>query len=82
MERAAGKPWCRSRTVWFNAGSAALLLLEAAAAHLGLLAPLIPAAYYPLVVALITIGNVWLRAITTSPLLMRSPAPEPTPAGD
>ncbi len=77
-----GKPWWRSRTVWLNLAATVLLLTEAAAANIGLFHPLIPAAYYPLVVAVITVANVWLRAITTSPLLLRSPAPEPTPAGD
>lgn len=69
--RPAGKPWWRSRTLWFNALASVPLLFDAAASNLGLLQPLIPPRYYPLVVAVITIGNLWLRAITSSPLIAR-----------
>lgn len=75
--RAAAKPWRRSRTLWFNLAATVPLLLDAAAANLGLLQPLIPPRYYPLVVACITIGNLWLRAITTSPLVIRRREGEP-----
>ena len=75
QERAAGsKPWWRSRTVWFNAGTAALLLLDAVAASLGMLQPLVPAGAWPWVAAVVTVVNLWLRAITSGGITWRGDA--------
>lgn len=67
------KPWYRSRTLWFNAAATVPLLADAVASNLGLLQPLIPAKWWPAVLAGITIGNLWLRAVTTSALTRRKP---------
>ena len=61
----APKPWWKSRTLWFNAGVAAL-----AAAELGFsgLQPLLPANVYQLLVFGLVVGNAVLRVVTTTGL--------------
>ena len=66
------KPWWRSKTIWFNALTALLMAIDVAAANLGLLQPLVPPKYWPLVVAAVTLGNLWLRAITNYRVSLRS----------
>jgi hypothetical protein len=58
----ATKPWWKSKTIWFNAGMAAL---TAAEASMGLLQPLVPVAVYPTLVFSLITGNAFLRIITT-----------------
>jgi hypothetical protein len=65
---APAKPWHRSRTVRLNLAVALLLLIDALSAHLGQLQPLVPASAWPALVAVLTIANVWLRALTRQPL--------------
>ncbi|WP_290890623.1 hypothetical protein [Arenimonas sp.] len=69
------KPWYASKTIWFNLLAALPMLFDAAAANLGLLQPIVPAKYYPLVVAVVTIGNLWLRAVTNYQLTLRKGPP-------
>lgn len=71
MLAAPAKPWWRSKTVWFNLATTLPLLLEAAAANLGVLQPLLDARHYPLLVAGITLGNLWLRAVSASGIQWR-----------
>jgi len=71
VSEAAGKCWYRSRTVWFNLVCTLPLLLDAAAQNLGLLQPLIPVRWYPLMAAVITLANLWLRSVTTSGITLR-----------
>lgn len=56
------KSWYKSKTVWFNAASAALVAVESSI-HV-LQDVLGPAAYLPLV-GLIAAGNIVLRTIST-----------------
>ena len=56
------KKWYRSKTIWFNAAAASLLLVEQ---NLSVLQPLIPLNIYTVATVVIPIVNVWLRVITT-----------------
>ena len=56
------KPWYRSKTIWFNAIAAAFVALEAV---FHLLQPLLGPVTYPVVLVVITVGNAFLRVITT-----------------
>lgn len=56
------KPWYKSKTVWFNAASAALVAVESSI-HV-LQDVLGPAAYLP-IVGLVAAGNIILRTVST-----------------
>lgn len=60
-----------SRTVWFNIPFIMLLLIEVVFQNLVLLQPLFPLHVWPWFVAILTIGNLWLRALTDSPLFKK-----------
>lgn len=64
------KPWYRSRTIWWNL---ALLpaLVEPVVANIGLIQKVIPENVYPWIVFVFSIGNVWLRVLTTEALKER-----------
>ena len=55
------KKWYQSKTIWFNATAASLLLIEQ---NLPILQPLIPLNIYTVATVVIPIVNVWLRVIT------------------
>jgi hypothetical protein len=59
------KPWYKSKTVWFNAASAALIAIESSI-HV-LQDVLGPASYLPLV-GLVAAGNIILRTVSTGKL--------------
>lgn len=59
------KPMRRSKTIWFNVATTLPLMLEALATNTGLIQPIVPAAAWPFVLAGITIGNIWLRIVTS-----------------
>ncbi len=56
------KKWYHSKTIWFNAKAASLLLVEK---NLPILQPLIPLNIYTVATVVIPLVNVWLRTITT-----------------
>ena len=56
------KKWYPSKTIWFNATAASLLLVEQ---NLPILQPLIPLNIYTVATVVIPLVNVWLRTITT-----------------
>ena len=56
------KKWYHSKTIWFNATVASLLLIEQS---LPTLQPLIPINIYAVATVVIPLVNVWLRTITT-----------------
>ena len=56
------KKWYHSKTIWFNATAASLLLIEQ---NLPILQPLIPLNIYTVATVVIPLVNVWLRTITT-----------------
>lgn len=56
------KKWYHSKTIWFNAMAASLLLIEQ---NLPILQPLIPLNIYTVATVVIPLVNVWLRTITT-----------------
>lgn len=66
------KPWYLSKTIWFNLLTFTPLMLDAVVTHVGLLRPFIPDGVYPVALAVLTIGNVWLRLITTEALKRRN----------
>lgn len=55
----------RSKTMWFNAIVAAMASLEAA---FGLLQPFIPGNVFAYLTIALTVGNAFLRVLTTQPL--------------
>ena len=59
------KRWYFSRTLWLNAGVAALVALEAGT---GLLQPLLPANFYTLIAVGLPVLNAALRVVTTEGL--------------
>lgn len=59
------KPWWKSRTIWVNAGMAALTALEGVT---GWLQPYLPVNFYVAMAVALPIVNGVLRAITTLPL--------------
>lgn len=67
---AAGKPWWRSRTLWFNAGCAAL---AAAEAGFNILQPLLPVNVYTLLAFALPVGNALLRVLTSQAIERGAP---------
>lgn len=56
------KPWYKSKVVWFNAASAALVAIEAS---LHVMQDLLGPSVYLAMVGVIAAGNVILRTVTT-----------------
>jgi hypothetical protein len=65
------KAWYRSRTLWFNL---LVALLGTAELSLGLLAPVLGEAVYPVLAFALALGNAVLRVLTKLPLALRAPA--------
>lgn len=59
------KPWWRSKTLWLNLISAALLALEA---QFGLLQPYLPGDVYAWFAVGLTVTNAVLRIVTAAPI--------------
>lgn len=59
------KPWYKSKTIRFNVISG---LLMGAEVHLELLRPIMGESVYGIALFVITMGNVYFRTITTSPI--------------
>jgi len=74
--RTPAKPWWRSRTLWVNA---AVLLLAAAEAHLGVLQPLLGLDVYAMLAFALPLANALLRALTVQPVSWRPPHDRPMP---
>lgn len=62
------KKWYESKTVWFNI---AMTLLMAVEANFSLLQAYLGQAYYGLAMFAVTMGNVFLRLITSAPVTLR-----------
>jgi hypothetical protein len=76
-----GKPWYHSKTIWFNA---LCLVLGAVELNFKLLEGHIPGAVYSALAFVLPIGNVLLRFITTTALIVPKvdqPAPVPPAQG-
>lgn len=58
----------KSRTFWFNIAAAVLPLL---ADNIGLVRDYLPDGGYLVYMCLVSIGNVYLRTITTSPVRLK-----------
>lgn len=58
----------KSRTLWFNVLTLIPLLFDAVAGNLGLFQAIVSPKWWPVVMVVITIGNIWLRIITTQAL--------------
>lgn len=67
-EQPIGKPWRRSRTIWFNIAT----LLVAVATEFSALVELLPPDHQPTVrfflMLLLAVGNVIFRILTSEPL--------------
>jgi hypothetical protein len=63
------KPWYKSKTVWFNLISTAVVFTDGLAKLIVGLYDFIPAEVYPWVVFGIGISNLFLRSITSTALL-------------
>ena len=72
------KPWWKSKTVWFNAIIAALAALEANAR---LIQPYIPGNVYGWGLLVLTVGNTFLRIVTTQALHFIEPAAPDSQSG-
>jgi len=59
------KPWYKSRTIIFNA---IMAMLVSAEASFSILQTVLPANWYGILSFALTVGNVVLRVITTSPV--------------
>lgn len=63
------KPWYKSKTVWFNLISTAVVFTDGLAKLMVGLTTFIPAEVYPWVVFGVGISNLFLRSITSTALL-------------
>ncbi|MDH2918463.1 MAG: hypothetical protein PXX73_04640 [Sideroxydans sp.] len=61
------KPWYRSKTLWFNAVVAGLLVLEA---NFAVLQPYLAGSVYAWFSTVLAVGNAMLRVVTTASLAM------------
>lgn len=61
----AAKPWWQSKTLWFNALVAGLLVLEV---NFALLQPYLSGSVYAWFSTTLAVGNAMLRVITAAPL--------------
>lgn len=64
---AAVKPWYQSKTLWFNALVAGLLVLEA---NFAVLQPYLSGSVYAWFSCVLAVGNAMLRVVTTASLAM------------
>jgi hypothetical protein len=62
------KPWYKSKTLWFNLSIAGLAALETS---FSFLQPVIPEAYYGILITVLAIGNALLRVISTKTLIFK-----------
>lgn len=63
------KPWYKSKTVWFNLISTAVVFTDGLAKLMVGLTTFIPAEVYPWVVFGVGMSNLFLRSITSTALL-------------
>lgn len=61
----------KSKTLWFNAVMGLAALLGFVAEHSEEFRPLVPEEYFPVLMAVVTIGNFALRFATEKPLEVR-----------
>jgi hypothetical protein len=62
------KPLLKSRTLWFNLAAAALAVLID---NTGLLREILPGGGYVLLMVLTSMGNVYLRLLTTTAVTLK-----------
>lgn len=62
------KSMWKSKTVWFNLVALLPMVFDAVASSTALFQPIVPEKWWPVFLAVVTVGNLILRKVTSQPL--------------